>query len=72
MVLGVSVFRGFYELFCGTILSNQGVLSGANQGFGHVSVYLLGPCPRADGLIWLISGGLGLNCSLPVILTMLL
>ena len=41
VALAVSKFRGFYELFCGTIFSDQGVLSCAYQGFGHVSVYLL-------------------------------
>lgn len=40
--LKMSKFRGYYELFCGTIFSNRGVLSCANQGFGHISVYLLG------------------------------
>ena len=45
----VSKFRGFYEFFCGTMLSNQGVLSCANQGFGHLPYYLLDECPRADG-----------------------
>lgn len=39
---GVSKFGGFHELFGRTFLSNQGVQSRANQGFGHVSVYLLG------------------------------
>ena len=39
---GVSKFRGFYELFCRTFLSNQGVLSRSNPGFGHVSVCLIG------------------------------
>lgn len=38
----VSKSRGFYELFGGTSLSNQGVMSHANQGFGHRSVHLLG------------------------------
>lgn len=41
VVPGVFTFRGFYELFCGTSLSDQGVLSLANQGSGHMSVYLL-------------------------------
>lgn len=42
VVPGVSTLRGFFELICGTSLSDQGVLSFANQGSGHMSVYLLG------------------------------
>ena len=38
VALRVSKLRGFYELFHRTILSNQGGMSHANQGFGHVSV----------------------------------
>ena len=38
----VSKFKGFYELFYRTLLSNQGVLSHASQGFDHVSVCLVG------------------------------
>ena len=37
-LLSVGVFM---NSFVGTIFSNQGMLSHANQGFGHMSVYLL-------------------------------
>lgn len=67
--LRVSKLRGFYELFCRTFLSNQDVMSPANQGFGHISVYLLGQCQHADGLFLLTSGDLCLNRPLPMILT---
>ena len=52
---GVPKVRRFRELFGGTILSNQAVLSRANQGFDHAFVLC------ADGLLGLTSGGLCLN-----------
>ena len=39
VALRVSKFKDFYELFGGNILSNQGVLSNANEGISHISVY---------------------------------
>lgn len=48
----VSKCRGFYELFCGNFVSNQGVLGCAKQGSGHKTLYLLGSCPSANGLFF--------------------
>ena len=38
----ISKWRGVYGVFCRTILSNHGVPSGGDQGFGHIYVYLSG------------------------------
>lgn len=69
---GVSKFRDFYELFWGTFLSNLGMLSRANQDFGHVICLAVRFMPTCWCSFSADICRLGLNCPSPVILTMFL